>query len=513
MTTETKKLGEEKTPRFKPEEEDTSCLEMITQAVSGTPGILGVQIDSTEGRVSFDYDPRQVEEPRLEQIAQSIAPTVRHHLATCTMRLGPRGGRACEACASVLEGKVNRLPGVNQASASYIGGVLSVKYDHNLISADQLLQSVQQFGVKVAPSSAELPGPAAVVAASRNRFEQAWRWLAAQNLEAIFTAITLVAMITGWLAESFWAAPLVSAAAYVLAYVFGGVYGVKGGLESLRHRTIDVDLLMVLAALGAAIVGAPFEGALLLFLFSLSNVLQDYAMDRTRNAIRALMKLRPDQALVRRGGRLVSLPVEKILVGDTFLLRPGDRIPLDGAVVDGESSVDQSSITGESMPVAKNVGDTLLAGTINKNGSLEARVTRLAKDSTIARLIRLVEEAQSQKAQTQRFLDKAEQYYAMGVIVFTILVAAVPVLVFGEAFQGAFYRAMTVMVAASPCALIISTPASILSAIGNGARKGILFKGGVYIEQAAGIKVVAFDKTGTLTAGKPQVTDVVVLAG
>jgi Cd2+/Zn2+-exporting ATPase len=200
--------------------------------------------------------------------------------------------------------------------------------------------------------------------------------------------------------------------------------------------------------------------------------------------------------------------VEKTVIGDRFVLRPGDRIPLDGLVVEGESTVDQASITGESMPVAKHPGDAVLAGTINKNGSLEARVTKLAKDSTIARLIKLVEEAHSEKAQTQRFLDKAEQYYAMGVIVFTILVATIPIFILGEAFNTAFYRAMTVMVAASPCALIISTPASILSAIGNGARQGVLFKGGVYIEQAAGIKVIAFDKTGTLTQGKPQVTDV-----
>jgi Cd2+/Zn2+-exporting ATPase len=223
------------------------------------------------------------------------------------------------------------------------------------------------------------------------------------------------------------------------------------------------------------------------------------------------MKLRPDQALVRRGSEWVTLPVEKIVVGDRFVVRPGDRIPLDGLVVEGESTVDQASITGESMPVAKHAGDAVLAGTINKNGSLEAQVTKLAKDSTIAKLIKLVEEAQSEKAQTQRFLDKAEQYYAMGVIVFTIVVAIVPILIFGEAFNTAFYRAMTVMVAASPCALIISTPASILSAIGNGARKGVLFKGGVYMEQAAGIKVIAFDKTGTLTQGKPQVTDVKML--
>jgi Cd2+/Zn2+-exporting ATPase len=298
---------------------------------------------------------------------------------------------------------------------------------------------------------------------------------------------------------------------YAVAYVTGGYFGLQAGLASLRQRTIDVDLLMILAAIGAALVGAPFEGALLLFLFSLSNVMQDYAMDRTRNAIRALMALRPSQALVRRGDKEIVLPIEQIKVGDTIIVKPGERIALDGTVAFGSSSVDQASITGESMPVAKQVGDGVFGGTINKNGSLEIKVTKLAKDSTIARLIQMVEEAHSEKAETQRFIDKAEQYYAVGVIVLTAITAVVPLLFLQEDFATAFYRAMTVLVAASPCAIIISTPATVLSAIGNGARRGVLFKGGVHLENAATVKVIAFDKTGTLTVGKPQVTDVVVL--
>lgn len=493
-----------------PDREDQPCLNLITEAVTAEPGIVGVKLDPHEQEVSFDYDPRLITEPELDNIAQRLTSPLQHNMETCIMRLEPRGGRACESCALLLENRLGQIHGVRRAQASYLGGVLSITYDHTLLSSDQLRQKVSQLGASVAPSSAELPIAVEPVAPSQTVWQRAWDGLA-QNLEAIFTAITLITLITAWLTEHFGAPSLVSTILYTIAYITGGTFGLKAGLESLRQMTIDVDLLMVLAALGAAIVGAPFEGALLLFLFSLSNVLQAYAMDRTRNAIRALMKLRPNQALVRRGNELVTLPVEKIVVGDRFVVRPGDRMPLDGVVIEGESTVDQASITGESMPVAKRPGEAVLAGTINKNGSLEAQVTKLAKDSTIAKLIRLVEEAQSQKAQTQRFLDKAEQYYALGVIVFTILVAAVPIFVFNEVFNTAFYRAMTVMVAASPCALIISTPASILSAIGNGARKGVLFKGGVYMEQAAGIKVIAFDKTGTLTQGKPQVTDVVVI--
>ncbi|MFQ5611882.1 MAG: heavy metal translocating P-type ATPase [Anaerolineae bacterium] len=474
-----------------------TCLEVITGTVSDEAGIVGVRVDAGQQQVSFDYDPDRVTESRITRLAQCMSPALQNHFETCTMRLGARGGRSCESCALALESKVRRIAGVRRASASYTAGVLSVTYDDSLLSPDQLMQSVRQLGVSVAPSGAEFPP---------------WRWLTRRNLEAVFTVIALVAMLAGWLGERLGAPASLTFISYVIAYAAGGTFGLKAGIESLRDRAIDVDLLMVLAALGAAVVGAPFEGAMLLFLFSLSNVLQDYALDRTRNAIRALMKLRPEQALIWRDNRLITLPIDQVVIGDRFLVRPGDRIPLDGLVIEGESAVNQASITGESLPVAKAPGDTVLAGTINENGSLEARVTKLARDSTLARLIKLVEEAQSQKARTQRFLDRAEQYYAGGVIIFTILVAAVPIFVFGEAFQTAFYRAMSVLVAASPCALIISTPASILSAIGNGARRGVLFKGGAYVERAAGIEVVAFDKTGTLTEGKPQVTDVKVLA-
>ena len=332
----------------------------------------------------------------------------------------------------------------------------------------------------------------------------------AEKLELIATIVTFIAMMTGLALELLNGSETLMLTAYVIAYLAGGVFGLKAGLESLRQFTIDVDLLMVLAAIGAALVGAYFEGAMLLFLFSLSNVLQTYAMDRTRNAIRALMALRPAEATVRRDGELVTLPIEDILVGEHMLVKPGDRLALDGVVVEGRSSVDQAAITGESIPVAKVVGDTVLAGSINQQGSLDVAVTHLAADTTLAKLIKLVEEAQSEKAPTQRFIEKAEQYYALGVIIMTALAIVIPVAFLNEPFETTFYRAMTLMVAASPCAIVISTPATVLSAIGNGARKGVLFKGGAYVEKAAEIKVIAFDKTGTLTVGKPKVTDVVV---
>ncbi|MEZ4699347.1 MAG: heavy metal translocating P-type ATPase [Rhodothermales bacterium] len=334
-----------------------------------------------------------------------------------------------------------------------------------------------------------------------------------RRLEIVLTVAAFLTMIAGLVGDWQGAHPRFVLSMYVIAYIAGGYMGLTSAIEGLREFTIDIDLLMVLAALGAALVGAPFEGAMLLFLFSLSNTLQHFAIDRSRNAIQELMKLNPQQARVQREGAWVQVDAEAVRIGELVQVRPGDLVPLDGEVVAGESRVDQSSLTGESVPIPKKAGDPVFGGTFNENGALDIRVTRRAADSTIARLIQLVEVAQSEKAETQRFIDTAEQYYAIGVILFTGLAIAVPYFLLGEAFDPAFYRAMTLMVAASPCALVISTPATILSAIGNGARRGVLFKGGVYIEQGADIKAIAFDKTGTLTIGRRTVTDIELLPG
>ncbi len=331
-----------------------------------------------------------------------------------------------------------------------------------------------------------------------------------ERLEPILVVITAAAVAGSLIAERLGAPGSIVLLINIISYVAGGWFGLQAGIHSLLHREINVDLLMVLAAAGAAIVDQWREGAILLFLFSLSNVLQAYAMDRSRNAIRALLKLRPNEATVRRDDGLIVVPVEALVVGDLVVIRPGERFPIDGRVVDGESTVDQAPITGESMPVTKTRGDDVFAGTVNQNGSLEIRVTRPASDTTLSRIIKMVEEAQGRRASTQRFLDKFEQKYALFVIVSVLLYVIIPPLLpGGPTFDANFYRAMVLMTVASPCALVISTPASILSAIANAARRGILFKGGAHLEQMATIKAIAFDKTGTITTGRPAVTDVI----
>ncbi len=334
-----------------------------------------------------------------------------------------------------------------------------------------------------------------------------------ERLEPLLVIITALAIGTSLLLEVMDASETLILIVNVISYLAGGYYGVLESLSSLREREINVDLLMVLAAGGAAIVDQWHEGAILLFLFSLSNVLQAYAMDRSRRAIQSLLDLRPDTARVRRNGETVEVAVDELVPGDIVVLQPGELVPIDGKIVNGAGSINQASITGESIPVSKTIGDEVFAATLNENAALDIEVTRPASESTLARIIKLVESAQRHRAETQRFLDTFEQYYAMIVIAATLALIFIPPLVSNIDFNNNFYRAMVVMVVASPCALVISTPASILSAIANGARKGILFKGGAHLETMSRIRAVALDKTGTLTTGEPGVTEIVPVNG
>jgi Zn2+/Cd2+-exporting ATPase len=296
---------------------------------------------------------------------------------------------------------------------------------------------------------------------------------------------------------------------YIISYAGGGYIGVKETWHHLREFELNIDFLMISAAAGAAYLGQWAEGAILLFLFSLSGSLESYALDKSRNAIHAILKLRPSEALLLMpDGSEKMVSIESLEPGNRVIVKPGEYIPVDGKVRKGQTAVDQSTITGESIPVSKEPGDTVFAATLNENGVIEVEVTKPAKDMTVAKIIELVETAQKNRAKTQRFLDAFEPKYAVSVIVSVILLIFIPWLVFGHDFDSTFYRAITVLVVASPCALIISTPASIISAIANGAKNGILFKGGVYVEQTVEIDTIAFDKTGTLTLGKPAVTDI-----
>jgi len=331
-----------------------------------------------------------------------------------------------------------------------------------------------------------------------------------RRLEFPFVGLTLAALIGGL--ASRWAAPGMEGVFWTAAYLFGGFYGVLDGALALRGGRLDVNLLMLLSALGAALIGHAEEGGTLLFLFSLSNALQTMALERTRQAIRRLLNLRPPVARRIRDGVEETIPIEAIEVGDHLLVRPGERIPVDGVVVAGLSTADESLLTGESMPVPKGPGDPVFEGTLNGHGALEIQVTRSTSDTMLARIIHLVEEAQAQRARTQQAIDRFEQRYAWVVLAGAALTLILSGL-WGDSLDRAFYRAMTLLVVASPCALVISTPAAFLSAIAAGARRGLLFKGGMALERLARVRVVAMDKTGTLTENRVTVQGVRALNG
>lgn len=354
------------------------------------------------------------------------------------------------------------------------------------------------------PSDARLEGAPTPGAARREREAEA----ASRRVRSNLTGVCLVALLLGWAIDATNALPRgVAIGLYVVSCLSGGWFSAQEAWEELRARQVSVDLLMILAAVGACVIGDWREGALLLFLFSLAETLEGFVLGRTRRAIQALMELAPEAATIRRvingQSQEMRVPIEELEIGDVLLVRPGERIAADGEVLSGESSVDQAAMTGESAPVLKAPGESVFAGTLNGNGVLEIAVSRRASESALARIIQLVEQAQSERAPSQQFSDWFGQRYTRLVLVGCTLAFVVPV-AFGQAVDVSLYRAITALVVACPCAVVIAVPAALLSAITGAAREGVLFKGGAHLEELAQIRAIAFDKTGTLTLGRPR---------
>lgn len=334
------------------------------------------------------------------------------------------------------------------------------------------------------------------------------------NWQILGTLVAGLSFTLGFIGEKFLQfSEFVALAFYLLAYVAGGYDVVRNALPALFRGKFDIDLLMIAAAAGAAFLGEWAEGAFLLFLFSLSHAGENYAMDRARNAVGFLGELMPRMAFVKRGVRLEEVPVEQITVGEVVIVKPGERVPVDGVIMAGESSIDQSAITGESVPVNAKIGDSVFAGTINQGDALDVKMTRLACDNTLARVMKLVAEAQEQKSATQRFTDTFAKRFVPLVLLGTLLVIIVLPLGYGWDWKEAFYRGMLLLVAASPCALVIGTPAAVIAGIAQAARRGVLIKGGVHLENLGRLHTIALDKTGTLTTGHFVITQIVGLAG
>ena len=400
----------------------------------------------------------------------------------------------CEHDAATIKRGLQGVPGIAELKVYPKSARVKMAYDPEAASPEALKEKLASLGFP-AQEGMEMAGP-----------PKPWR-----TPKVLTSAASGVLLLAGWLIGLAGAPEIVSTAIYVVAIVTGGYFFGREAIEELIfEREIGIELLMSTAAVVATLMGQAAEGAMLVFLYSISEAAEGYTEEKTRSAIKALMDLAPKTALVRRSGREVEIPVEELQVGDVFIVKPGQSMPTDGEVLEGASSVNQAPVTGESVPVEKQPGDTVFAGSINGEGALEVRATRTFADNTISRIIQMVEEAQERKGRSQRFIERFGARYSPAVLAVGVLIAVVPPLVFDAAWATWITRATVFIVAAAPCALVISIPITLVASLGTGARQGVLIKGGVYIEELAKVKIVAMDKTGTLTRGEPEVTDVVI---
>ncbi|HWP81439.1 MAG TPA: heavy metal translocating P-type ATPase [Bacteroidota bacterium] len=399
----------------------------------------------------------------------------------------------CATEEQLIRQKLERKRGVHGLEFDVINRRLRVKHETAL---SDILQSLNEIGFKAEPVASDKPSglhhrPVSMLLVST----------------VASGSLLLMGGIFSWLGSP----EILSTGAFILSIVVGGWNIALKALKAVRNRSLDMNFLMALAAIGAIAIGEYAEGAAVIFLFALSLLLESMSVDRSQRAIQSLMKLSPLTARIRRNAVETEVSVEEVAIGETVIIRPGERIPLDGTVQHGSSTIDESSLTGESIPVPKQPGSHVFAGTFNQRGALEVVTTHRSTDSTLARIVHLIEEAQRKKAPSQSFIESFARYYTPAVFLLAIGIALAPPLLYAQPFGDWFYRALVLLVIACPCALVISTPVTIVSALTNAARRGILVKGGKYLELLARVRSVALDKTGTLTQGKPRVTDIVPL--
>ena len=518
---------------------DDTCAQLLTRRLATTKGIEQAHIvrDNGAAQLCLHYDPNQVTLDKVRRMVTDAGATLsdryRHE------QIAFIGLDAADAADSVAQ-EIARLPGVLHARANYAAGIFAVAYDTTITQRPAIEQTIRRQGARL---PARPPAPTPVTPdhahdhahttehdhAEHDHAEDHGddhaghghgatpaflpQWMQ-ERWTMILVALAGLFLLIGWVGEAFFALPTtVALVFYLLAYRAGGFDVATHAVPSLFKGKFDTDVLMLAAATGAAILGEWQEGAFLLFLFALGHAGEQYALDRARNAVNALGALMPQTAQVRRGGQITELPIAHVQIGDVVVVRPGDRVPVDGTITSGASGVDQSPVTGESVPVQKNPGDEVFAGTVNQDAALDVEVSKLAQDNTLSRIMQLVAEAQSQQSPTQAFTQRFTAWFVPAVLVVTLLVIAVPPLLGWMPLRDSFYRAMLLLVAASPCALALGTPAAVLAGIAHAARNGVLIKGGVHLENLGALNVMAFDKTGTLTEGRFSVTDVQPFGG
>jgi len=489
-----------------PDERD-ACVARLTARLSRERGITRGHVVSEPGKppsLCLHYDPELLSMAEVERLAFSAGAEIANQFGHVVIKLR---AVTAEDTGPKIEAALLAMPGVLAASVSLPAQLVRIEFERQRTSVEELRKRLSELRYLPSVSGrGHVPGEH-----PHGAEDQSGRWYT-RNKEFCLS-LTAGAFLAIAVAGEFWLLfpHGIAVGLYVFSYVFGGFDLLGHLLSGLRKRQFhfDIDLLMLLAALGAAALGEWGEGAFLLFLFSMAHAMEHYALGRARNAIRALSDLAPARALVQRDGKELEVPVEEVRIGETVIVHPAQRIPVDGTVRSGQSAVDQAPITGESVPVHKTPGDEVFAGTVNGSGALEIVASRASGDRTLDRVVQLVEEAQTQKAPTQRFTDKFERIFVPCVLIASVLLIVVPPLLSVWSWDTSFYRAMALLVAASPCALALGTPAVVLAGIAQAARKGVLIKGGTHLEALGGIRAIAFDKTGTLTAGKPQVTDLI----
>ena len=510
-----------------PHERDR-CVERLLGALRGEAGIEKAHLKAgTPPVVCIHYDPDQVALEKVKALTRragaEITDRYRHLLLDIT---GVRHQRH----ARQLGAQLGKAVGVLEAVVSG-AGVARIEYDSTLTDEAAVRAAIARTDLAVvdtvAPTAAQ-PADAAKKPAAGGAHDHAHGGIFGENTELYFAIGSGVFWVVGLILSFVEGVPeLVSSVLYGIAILLGGYFILIEAVETIRQGKFEIDFLMLVAAAGACVLGEYQEAALLLFLFSIGHALENYAMGRARKSIAALADLAPPTALVKRDDTTTEIGVEELIVGDVIVVRPNSKIAADGVIVSGRSAVDQAPITGESVPVDKYPApdpgavddlNTLaaehraFAGTINGSSPLEIRVLKLAGDSTLSRLVTLVKEAETQQSPTQQLTDKFERYFVPAVIGLVVLLLFA-FLVIDEPFSRSFYRAMAVLVAASPCALAISTPSAVLAGVARAARQGVLIKGGRPLEDLGGINALAFDKTGTLTEGRPRLTEVVPSEG
>lgn len=399
-------------------------------------------------------------------------------------------GLSCTNCAAKFEKNVKGIPGVTNAKVNFGAGKIDVE-------GTATIKEIEWAGAfeKLVIQDEKEASPQKIT--KESFLKRNWTLVIA----AILIGTAFYAQFT--LGED----DLVTKGLYVFAIMIGGFQLFKEGLSDLFKLDFSMEVLMTIAIIGASIIGEWAEGSIVVILFAISEALERFSMDKARQSIRSLVDIAPKEALIRRNNQEKILNVTEIQIGDIMIIKPGQKIAMDGTVVKGHSSVNQSSITGESVPVEKTIADDIFAGTLNEEGILEVEVTKHVTDTTIAKIIHLVEEAQGERAPAQAFIDTFAKYYTPVIMVISALIILVPPLIFGGDWQMWIYQGLSLLVVGCPCSLVISTPVSIVSAIGNAAKNGVLVKGGIYLEEIGGLRAIAFDKTGTLTKGTPVVTD------